>query len=231
MLARFHDILPEIAEREVRGFTVVEDPRLPAGEYGLLEFFCVDPACDCRRVSLMVMRRGVREPQAMISHAFVGGDIDPIGGRTYLDPLHKHARHAPALLEFVANMLETDRVFAQRLERHYLLTKQAVADPRHPCHARLAQTGTSVRGERGSHLRAGTVGTAANPIMLRVPDDATAARMAKVAEELNVHYLMKLAPGEAADLSDVDFIGRDRGPPAQLSRHERRAWEKQHRRR
>ncbi len=231
MLASFHDILPDIAEREIRSLRTPGNERLPAGEYALQEFFCPKAGCDCRRVSLQILRRGVPQPEAMISHAFVGGDLDATGARTYLDPLHRQAPHAPALLDLVEELLEHDVAWAQRLERHYALAKQAVADPDHPCQQRLAQSAAAPLGARGEQLRPGTVGTRANPMMLRVQDEGTGARMAAVADEMNIHYLLEIAPGKPVDVSDMDFVGRDRGPPAHLSRHERRAWEKRHRRR
>lgn len=54
-LIPFYAVEPELVERETRVIhTLVEQDGLPVGNYGLLEFYCPDPNCDCRRVMLNV---------------------------------------------------------------------------------------------------------------------------------------------------------------------------------
>ena len=52
-----HDLLPELAERETRSIMVQENNRynVPAGDYGLLEMYCDEEDCDCRRVFFNVL--------------------------------------------------------------------------------------------------------------------------------------------------------------------------------
>lgn len=54
-LIPFYDVEPELAARETRVMrTFVVQDGLPPGSYGLLEFYCPDPACNCQRVMLNV---------------------------------------------------------------------------------------------------------------------------------------------------------------------------------
>ena len=53
-MSLFGTQFPDIAAAETRTITVVDSDRLPAGCYGLLEFFCDEIDCDCRRVILML---------------------------------------------------------------------------------------------------------------------------------------------------------------------------------
>ena len=48
--APFYELFPELAPRETRSVTIKNDPSLPDGEYGLIEAYCNEPGCDCRRV-------------------------------------------------------------------------------------------------------------------------------------------------------------------------------------
>lgn len=45
----FHARFPEIAEKETRTLTTLNAPGLPAGSFGLVEMYCNEPDCDCRR--------------------------------------------------------------------------------------------------------------------------------------------------------------------------------------
>jgi hypothetical protein len=83
----FYEIEPDLAECEARTITVLRsNDELPEGTYGLIESFCPDPACDCRRVMLNIackeqLERGYL---AMISY---GLDRDDDMAGPFLDPL------------------------------------------------------------------------------------------------------------------------------------------------
>jgi hypothetical protein len=52
----FHDLFPEMAERETRSVIVPPGSPpsgLPPGQYAFLEMFCNEKGCDCRRVFLL----------------------------------------------------------------------------------------------------------------------------------------------------------------------------------
>ncbi len=231
MLAPFLELFPDVAEAEMRSIFVPEGEPIPQGHYGLLELYCVDPACDCRRVSVQICRDNGDNMEGMISHAFDGGEIDPVLGRTYLDPLHRQADYAPKMLQYFVGMLRRDTAYAQRLEQHYLLVKSALKDPKHPIHANLARTRQTPRGTMAKNLAPGTIGTKQNPAVFRVRTPERLAKITAMAEELGVQFIIGIEPDQPEDISDTQRIGQLRGAPSHLSRHERRAWEKKHRRR
>ena len=49
----FDTVFPDIAKNEVRVFHVHDHDELPRGAYLFREFYCNEPACDCRRVRIL----------------------------------------------------------------------------------------------------------------------------------------------------------------------------------
>jgi len=139
-MMRFGLFFRELAERETRTLTLTAPVRqhgrlvLPADEYGFDELYCVERKCDCRRVMINVLARYARAQVATINHAFdpPTHDYDP-PDQTFLDPLNRQSEWSRALLDIFTNLVLADPAYRQRLLRHYLLFKEAVADPTHPC--------------------------------------------------------------------------------------------------
>ena len=50
----FSEYLPDLGPKETRWIVTVDDPVLPADRYGLVEMYCDENGCDCRRVFLSV---------------------------------------------------------------------------------------------------------------------------------------------------------------------------------
>src|SRR3990167_8042162 len=83
--APFHEKFPELARRELRTLISIDDPQLPPGNYLLLEMYCDEPGCDCRRVFLNVFRAESRTFEAVIAYGWESrkfyakwmGDDDP----------------------------------------------------------------------------------------------------------------------------------------------------------
>ena len=48
----FHEAFPDLAAQETRTITTLASAYLPAGSYTLIEMYCDEPHCDCRRVFL-----------------------------------------------------------------------------------------------------------------------------------------------------------------------------------
>ena len=139
MLA-FHLMFPEIGTDETRTLTVPPGGAggIPPGEYALLEFYCTDPKCDCRRVILRVLRRDPPGQVATISHAFLPlAKHDADLGQTFLDPINPQSRLSPLLLELFREVALTPD-YEARLKRHYRMVKDAIDDPAHPIHGRIA---------------------------------------------------------------------------------------------
>jgi hypothetical protein len=58
----FLERFPEVAAQETRVITAQGHALLPDGEYGLVEFFCTEPGCDCRRVMFSIYQPGKKSP-------------------------------------------------------------------------------------------------------------------------------------------------------------------------
>lgn len=135
----FYEVEPELAERETRTITVIRTHEdLPQGTYALIESFCADPACDCRRVMLNVAQEEQIERGylATISYAFDRDDDMP---GPFLDPLNPQSEYSKALLRLVATSILRDLRYVERLERHYKMVKEAAADVDHPAYAKIQQ--------------------------------------------------------------------------------------------
>jgi hypothetical protein len=53
--APFQERFPKIADKETRAMTILNNPELPSDTYGLIEAYCDELDCDCRRVFLNVI--------------------------------------------------------------------------------------------------------------------------------------------------------------------------------
>jgi hypothetical protein len=106
----FMERFPEVGARETRSVTVPQRQDLPEGEYGFVELYCDESACDCRRVMIDVLRpeTGWSKVWATISYGWEsldfyrqwgGAGSDPVQIKgPYLDPLNPQTKYSSALL-------------------------------------------------------------------------------------------------------------------------------------
>lgn len=124
---------PELAEEETRSFTVLNDERIPPGSYGLIESYCDEPDCDCRRVFLLVFSSHSKRMEAVISYGWESAKfyaqwmgtedaelIEELRGPV-LNRLSPQSPLAPAILETVRDVILQDQAYVERLKRHYRL--------------------------------------------------------------------------------------------------------------
>jgi hypothetical protein len=144
-LVPFFQIEPAMATKETRTVTLFE-PRegIPEGEYGLLESYCPDPDCDCRRVMINVIEKD--HPGRILAPISYGFDRDEDEAGPFLDPLNERCAYAGALLRLVVDVALSDPAYLARLERHYHRVKHAARDPTHPAYDRLRQATESDGG-------------------------------------------------------------------------------------
>jgi hypothetical protein len=133
----FMERFPEVGARETRSAKVAQRHDLPDGEYGFLEFYCDEPGCDCRRVTISVLRpeTGWSKIWATISYGWESADFyrkwskagsDPIEMQgPGLDPLNAQSQFSPALLDLFRFLLESTE-YVERLKRHYRMFRDAV---------------------------------------------------------------------------------------------------------
>ena len=135
--ALFYDKFPDIAEKETRRLTVLNLPDLPPGEYVLVEAYCDEPGCDCRRVFFQVIEWRTLQLKAVIAYGWESREFyadwfgmnDPESIRELQGPALNmtsvQSPLAPALLNHLGVILQ-DRQYVERLKQHYALFKAAV---------------------------------------------------------------------------------------------------------
>ncbi|HEY5730412.1 MAG TPA: hypothetical protein VIS72_10200 [Anaerolineales bacterium] len=143
----FYERFRELALNETRSFTVDEGnyPGLPADEYALLEAYCNDKNCDCRRVFFNVVSRKRQDIMAVVTYGWeseafyrkwYGGGNDELTRMAVsemmglgLNSASPQSRVAPALLAPIRDILLDDPAYVARLKRHYQIFKEKV-DPK-----------------------------------------------------------------------------------------------------
>src|SRR6266404_5222903 len=128
---------PHLLESETKACTVrTPVAGLPAGMYIFLEFYCTDPACDCRRVLLQVW--GVKQDRvlACIHYGWETEEFytefcgNPETARVLragvLDPDRRRSKVAPVLLRIFRVVLLRDKTYVARLKRHYEMFKRSI---------------------------------------------------------------------------------------------------------
>jgi hypothetical protein len=135
----FKELFPEIDRQETRFITSPEgDPDFPADQYGLLEMYCTDIDCDCRRVMLSIVssKSGKHhctinfgwEPRSYYEQWMGSREkevIDDLKGpcRNMLGP---DSELSDMILEMVENTALKDKKYVERLERHYKMFKDKI---------------------------------------------------------------------------------------------------------
>jgi hypothetical protein len=149
-LVPFVRLFPQQAPAETRVLTTFSCDGLPDDTYGLLESYCTDPSCDCRRVMLHVAARHQGTILAAISYGF---DRDAPHAGPFLDPLNPQSAYAGTLLELVQEVL-ADPAYTARLEAHYAQVKRSVWTSASP-HPQWDVVGGEGRAARRARARAG----------------------------------------------------------------------------
>ena len=138
--AMFFQHFPEIAERETRAIRILQ--RLPSGlapgEYSLLEMFCDEPGCDCRRVMFCVVSSRTRDVEAVVAYGWeprdfyvnwMGDDepavIDDLQGPV-LNLASPQSKQAPAILELIKTVVLQDEPYIERVKRHYVMFRERI---------------------------------------------------------------------------------------------------------
>ena len=112
---------------------------LPPGAYALIDLYCTDPVCDCRNVYIHVVHKGFSGPIATITYGWeklsyykkwMGGEEDDFILRQFKGPSlaigARQSQFANQWLRIFEDILQTDKAYANRLERHYHLVKDFI---------------------------------------------------------------------------------------------------------
>lgn len=132
----FNTLFPELAITEMRVLTIKGMGIVPDDEYGLLEFYCDELDCDCRRVIVNVVSRRTQQFLASISYGWesvefyekwAGNRKDALEAMgPYLDPLNQQSDYSPTFLRLFVQYVLPDIDYIERLKRHYQLFKAAL---------------------------------------------------------------------------------------------------------
>lgn len=135
----FDEKFPVIAHKETRSFQPWNNPLLGDDEFGLLEMYCDEPGCDCRRVMFSVLSRRYKKIVAYIGYGWESAefyanrfsysepdDIPAIQGPT-LNIMSPQSKPAPAILAQVEVVLQ-DQAYADRLKRHYAMFRETIEE-------------------------------------------------------------------------------------------------------
>jgi hypothetical protein len=136
----------ELALQETRSVTLkAGNPYgLPADEYALLEMYCNDENCDCRRVIFDVVSRQRQKSVAVVAYGWETamfyskwyGKVDSPDARMAVNEMtglnlnsaSQKSELAPAILEMVRWLL-TNPVYVARIKSHYQFFKE-ITDPK-----------------------------------------------------------------------------------------------------
>lgn len=159
--APFVEHFREIAEKETRSISILrDDDVIPKGTYGLVEMYCNDPDCDCRRVFLDVYDWERQKSMAYIAYGWAnkkfyanwfGGDDPKIIREMQgpiLNPGSPQSKYAPVFLQLVKNLALSDPAYVARLKRHYQIFKEKVDQKNFPpSTARLKKINDSINDD------------------------------------------------------------------------------------
>ena len=133
----FYGRFPEIAEKETRSIIAINDPDLPNDQYGLIEAYCDEPDCDCRRVFFNITSWRTNRTHAVIAYGWESakyyakwyGENNPEIIKELQGPIlnlaSPQSNLAPALLDKVTYVLK-DTNYLQRIKRHYKMFRDSV---------------------------------------------------------------------------------------------------------
>lgn len=134
MMEPFYNRFPDVAERETRCLIVLDEKNgLPAGEYFLLESYCNDPECDCRRVFINVAHKdkiwatiGYGWEKLDFYEQWMGEkDLAKYAKGPVLELTAKYTEYSEAILELFKKVAVVDASFMERLKRHYKMFKNS----------------------------------------------------------------------------------------------------------
>ena len=133
----------DIAKHETRAVTLSYHNKwnLPAGTYGLIESYCADSACDCRKAMIAVLDDMSHDVVATIGYGWesaayytkwMHGDStgrEMVG--SYLE-VAQQSPHSKQWLLLWKDMIASDEKYRERIRRHYRLFKNHQVDDDFP---------------------------------------------------------------------------------------------------
>ena len=134
MMESFHSRFPEVAEKETRCVIVPYGKKIPAGKYFLLESFCNDKECECRRLFInflynekIVATIGYGWEDLEFYKEWMGDEelIDDVKG-PILELGGIQTKYSQYLLELFKEVILKDEQYIERIKKHYKMFKKSL---------------------------------------------------------------------------------------------------------
>lgn len=132
----FANRFPDVAEKETRCILMPKGKDLPEGHYYFPESFCNDKKCDCRRAFINVIFE--EEPIATIGFGWEDLDFyekwadDKSMANHLKGPIleltGRGTKHSENVLNLFKEVLMQDKLFLERLPKHYKRFKESLSD-------------------------------------------------------------------------------------------------------
>lgn len=142
----FYKYFPDVAKRETRELIVNSKSSTLSGGYGLLECYCKDPECDCRRVMFNIISEREKKVVAVVNFGWENENFYEkwLGGKKWfgdkvetiieemkgpsLNSASRQSEYAPELLHFIRTIILKDSSYVDRLKRHYKMFKEKMRE-------------------------------------------------------------------------------------------------------
>ena len=123
------------AFKEMHTLVVMKAKGLPPGPYGLLEFYCDEVDCDCRRVLFHVIRPDTGEKVwATINFGWEtpeyyrtwsrDGEMANEMAAASLEPLEPQTKYSTELLALFVDYVQPNAAYVESLKKHYAEMKR-----------------------------------------------------------------------------------------------------------
>ncbi|MEK7560652.1 MAG: hypothetical protein AAB539_01715 [Patescibacteria group bacterium] len=125
----------EIETREILVSASLRQDAVPTGTYALLESYCADTDCDCRKVMISMISKESQKMLATIGYGWeneqfyidwMSGD-EEMGRKltgAYLEPGGKQSHYARACLQLFQQIVANEPSLVDSMKRHYKIFRQ-----------------------------------------------------------------------------------------------------------
>lgn len=140
----YFEAFPHKLQTDLRQATFPEGiGEIPAGAFLFMEYYCRDLTCNCQRVIIKVLHPKStmdQSPCEVATFSYTWSDhLDEVWQQTnaelpnpFLDPCHHQEPYAPELLEFWTDMVARDKVYVERLKKHYRELREQLGESKRP---------------------------------------------------------------------------------------------------
>lgn len=128
----FHTLCPKEAKTETRCIINLNNPLFPKGKYFLLESYCNDKNCECRKVMISIVSKdrifatigfgweNLKFYEKWIKDKEIAAKMKGIS----LELGGMQSEYAKVLLDVLSQDMKRDVAYVNRLKRHYKLFKK-----------------------------------------------------------------------------------------------------------